>query len=127
MPKWRGVVGVVSLLTLGAVIGIVVDHTVILPSFMHASSNNDDHNVMLTSLGGTVELTGEQVEEIHSILRHHQETVVHTWETMRPHLVSALDSVHEQVETVLRPDQIEGFRRWWDEQHGTGTPHVERH
>ena len=127
MSRWRGIVGVVSLLTIGVIIGIVLDHTVILPSVMHGSSDTDDNTVMLTSLGGTVELTREQAQEIHTILQHHQETVAHTWEAMRPHLLSALDSVHEQIEAVLRPNQIEGFRQWWAEQHSSDVPHAERH
>ena len=62
------------------------------------------------------DLDDEQVRQIDSIFRKHQTTVVESWSSVQPHLRSAVESVHNSMFEILRPEQREKFVDWLDEQ-----------
>jgi Spy/CpxP family protein refolding chaperone len=72
---------------------------------------------MIEALQAELSLTPAQATEVSAILERYQGQVTHTWETVRPHLRAAMDSVGSEIEAVLAPEQRERFRTWIREQH----------
>ncbi len=110
-------VGVFSLLAIGAILGVALDRTLHSPSHGmmadHAQQIRESlHEQALGELHQRLELTGDQRETIDRVFRRHQATVDRTWETLRPHIESVVDSVHAEIEAVLTPEQRAAFRAW---------------
>ena len=106
----RAVLGALSLLVLGAVLGIGIDRH--LTSGQPHASAAALHEMAMSSLAERLDLDAEQRRQIDSIVvsRHHALTT--TWQMMHMHLGAAVDTVHREIEAVLTPDQRAEFREW---------------
>lgn len=106
----RAVLGALSLLVLGAVLGIGLDR--------HLTSNDPHsgaaafHDMAMSSLADRLDLDADQRRRIDSIVvaRHH--ALSETWQMMHMHLGAAVDTVHRDIEAVLTPGQRTEFREW---------------
>lgn len=109
-------IGITSLLVIGAVLGIAADRTLHSPSGVmarHAEQVRETlHEQALGELHERLRLTDDQRHAIDRVFRQHQATVDQTWETLRPHIESAVDSVHTEIESVLTDEQRAAFRAW---------------
>ena len=121
----RTVLGTLSLLAIGAVLGISADRTLhhgwtSTSLGDHAVDHADQvadlreslHERALSDFEEHLQLDEEQRRSIDSLFRRHQVSVDEAWETLRPHVESAVDSVHMHIESILRPDQREAFLEW---------------
>lgn len=106
----RAVLGALSLLVLGAVIGIAIDRH-LTSSGPHANAAAF-HEMAMSSLADRLDLDADQRRRIDSIVvsRHH--ALSETWQMMHMHLGAAVDTVHRDIEAVLTPDQRTAFREW---------------
>lgn len=106
----RAVLGALSLLVLGAVLGIAIDRH--LTSSEPHSPAAAFHEMAMSSLADRLDLDAEQRRQIDSIVvsRHH--ALSETWQMMHMHLGAAVDTVHRDIEAVLTPDQRTEFREW---------------
>ena len=117
-PQWRAILAAVSLLGLGGAIGVTLDRVWLMRAGETAHGPLDAQTEMIEALQVELALTPAQATEVSAILERHQGQVTHTWETVRPHLRAAMDSVGSEIEAVLAPEQLERFRTWIREQHG---------
>lgn len=65
----------------------------------------------LEHLRGELHLDDGQMTTLDSVVREHQVYVDRVWAEARPEIQQAVDSVHAYIESILRPDQREAFRR----------------
>ncbi len=117
-PRWRAILAAISLLGLGGAIGVTLDRVWLTRALEGTHGPVDAQMEMVEALQAELALTPAQATEISSILERHQGQVTDTWETVRPHLRAAMDSVGSEIEVVLAPEQRERFRSWIREQHG---------
>lgn len=121
----RTLLGTISLVTIGAVLGIAADRTLHAPGARniladhtaalvdHAAELRESlHESALSDFEEHLHLDENQRRSIDSLFRRHQGSVDEAWETLRPQVESAVDSVHMHIESILRPDQREAFREW---------------
>lgn len=107
----RAVLAALSLLVLGAVIGIAIDRH-LHPDSGHASAAAAFHEMALSSLDERVDLTAAQRRQIDSIVAARHNTLQHAWQMVHAQLGAAADSVHQDIEAILTPEQRTAFRAW---------------
>lgn len=115
---------IASLIIVGAVLGIAADR-LYLAHHAPPSSMVHLHEEALDRFRVILDLDDAQVAAIDSIFRHRQGEFESTWRVLNQHLYSTVDSVHEEVNALLRPEQREAFRRWLREsgREGSGLLH----
>jgi Spy/CpxP family protein refolding chaperone len=111
--KARAVLGALSLIVLGAVIGIALDR------HLHSSGGHGPaaafHEITMSSLEERLDLTRDQRSRIDSIVADRHDTLRNAWQMLHVRLGAAVDSVHADVEAVLTPEQRVKFREWLSE------------
>lgn len=111
MPSMaKAVLGALSLLVLGGVLGIAVDRHV-LSRDRHGPAAAF-HDMAMSSLEQRLRLDAGQRRQIDSILATRHDVVRETWHTLHAQLGAALDTVHRDIEAVLTPGQRDAFREW---------------
>jgi hypothetical protein len=111
----RAALAIASLIVFGAVLGIAADR-LYLAHRPPQSSMQHLHEETLDRFRVILDLDDAQVAAIDSIFRHRQGEFESTWRVLNHHLYSTVDSVHEEVNALLRPEQREAFRRWLREE-----------
>lgn len=106
----RAVLAALSLLVLGAVLGIAIDRR--LTSNEPHSPAAALHDMAMASLADRLDLDPDQRRQIDSIVAARHETLRQTWQTLHMHLGAAVDTVHRDIEAVLTPEQRTEFRDW---------------
>lgn len=79
----------------------------------------EDHGAM-QRLVRDLDLDSLQQQAITEILTRHQKDVDATWHLMQPHVRATLDSTHQDIERVLRPEQLATFRTMMQRMHPAG-------
>jgi Spy/CpxP family protein refolding chaperone len=114
--KARAVLGALSLIVLGAVLGIALDR------HLHSSDGHGPaaafHEVTMSSLEERLDLTRDQRSRIDSIVGARHSTLRQAWQMLHSQLGAAVDTVHAEVEAVLTPEQRVEFREWLREVSG---------
>jgi Spy/CpxP family protein refolding chaperone len=67
-----------------------------------------------------LDLDATQQQAIAEILARHQKDVDVTWHAMQPHVRATLESTHQEIARVLRPEQAEKFQKMFDALHPPG-------
>jgi Spy/CpxP family protein refolding chaperone len=108
--KARAVLGALSLIVLGAVLGIALDR------HLHSSDGRGPtaalHDMTMSSLDERLDLTAEQRRQIDSIVGARHNSLRNAWQMLHSQLGAAVDTVHAEVEDVLTPEQRIAFREW---------------
>lgn len=106
----RAVLGAVSLLILGAVLGVAADRHLadgggqsLVASFHHAA---------MSSLEERLRLEPAQREAIDSIVAAHHGEMQQHWRALHAQLGATVDVVHRDIEAVLTEEQRVAFREW---------------
>ncbi len=116
--KAKAALGALSLLVIGAVLGFAFDRHVLLPRehgaplTMHGSAPAAMHEALMESVEERLDLTAEQRRQIDAIIAARHDVLRQTWEVLHTQLGAAVDSVHQEVEAVLTPEQRAEFREW---------------
>lgn len=114
----RAILAVTSLLVLGVVLGIAFERVLFKPAVSAADEPLNAQADMVVSLRAELDLEPAQVSQIEAILARHQAAVTDAWQTIRPRLRVAMDTVRSEIEAVLTSEQRERFRVWLANQHG---------
>lgn len=107
----RAALAALSLLVLGAVIGIAVDR------HLHAGNGHSSaaavvHDMTMSSLDEHLDLTDEQRRRIDDIVAARRHTLHNAWQLVHEQLGAAADTLHQEIEAILTPEQRTGFREW---------------
>ena len=108
--KARAVLGAVSLLVLGAVIGIAIDRH--LPSGDHRTTAAAFHDMTMSSLEERLDLTPDQRRRIDSLVAARHHSLRRAWQIVHSQLGAAVDSVHQEIDALLDSAQRAEFREW---------------
>jgi hypothetical protein len=107
LPAWlKGSALLAVTLAAGVVIGIAYErhHA---PRLMMPT----DAQQVMQHLHSNLGLDSAQQAAIAAIFARRQGAVDSTWHSMQPHLRAELESTHVEIMKVLRPDQVEKFRK----------------
>lgn len=108
--KARAVLGALSLLVLGAVLGVAIDRH-LLPTHRPGPAAAL-HEMTMASLEERLDLSADQRRQIDSIIAGRHATLRHAWQMIHAQLGAAVDSVHQEIEAILTPEQRLEFREW---------------
>ena len=114
-PAIRASIVLLTVFALGMVAGYAAhDH---LQRPLHrdltgAPSGPELHEAAMREMRELLDLDDEQLEQIHALLAERQETVQRIWEQLRPEVQRAMTEVHEEIASLLRPDQRQRFHEW---------------
>ncbi|MBW3553885.1 MAG: hypothetical protein KY466_10255 [Gemmatimonadetes bacterium] len=102
--------GALSLLVLGAVLGVAIDRH-LLPTHRPGPAAAL-HEMTMASLEERLDLSADQRRQIDSIIAGRHATLRHAWQMIHAQLGAAVDSVHQEIEAILTPEQRLEFREW---------------
>ena len=76
---------------------------------------------LMSRLHDELHLDSQQHQAIADILARRQSALDSTWHVLQPHVRAALDSTHQEIVQVLRPEQAVRYRRISEAMHpGSG-------
>ena len=125
----HAVLGAISILALGVVLGVFLDRVVFHPSDLAANTSSAamaldaSHESFLQGLSADLGLTAEQAGQVREIMSRHQAAVNDAWSAVHSRLEAAIDSVTAEIEAILDPGQREGLHDWLVERHGESAGH----
>jgi hypothetical protein len=118
--RTRSIVAGALLVLTGAAGGIAVDHLVVFSRhMMHGSSPSGaaaTHAALLGELDHALHLTPPQHDSIKAILTRHQRSIDSAWQLIHQHVNAGMDSVHQELGAVLRPEQLTLLHEWMSRQ-----------
>ena len=89
----------------------------------HAPSGHaagTDGHAAMHRLVGDLDLDTAQQQAVAEIFARHQKDVDAAWHAMQPNVRATLDSTHQEILAVLRPEQAEKFRAMMQTMHPPG-------
>jgi hypothetical protein len=119
----RSIVASALLLLIGAASGIAVDHLVLFHRHHSAtgaasSGTSTRHmTTLLAELDRVLQLTPAQHDSISAILTRHQQSIDSAWRVIHGQVNAGMDSVHRELQAILRPEQMTLLRDWMSRQH----------
>ena len=113
-PAWvKGTLLLAATLTAGVVIGVGYERR---RTPAHERAGMDSHDVV-HHFTRALALDSTQQQAIAAIFSRRQGAVDSTWHAVRPHVRETLDSAHQEIVRVLRPDQAAKFRKMVEARH----------
>ena len=108
--KAKALLGGLSILVVGAVLGVALDRH-LSSSRLHGGAA-ELHDATMASMSKRLQLAPAQRQQIDSIVAARHHVLQQTWETLHTQLGAAVDTVHRDIEAVLTPEQRKQFRSW---------------
>ncbi|HJU64190.1 MAG TPA: hypothetical protein VJ596_00875, partial [Gemmatimonadaceae bacterium] len=103
--RWRTTLVAVSLLVLGAAMGIAADRTIHSRRSAHERLMAQVHRDPLGSIDRTVQLRPDQRAKVAAILERRQPDINAVWADTHVRLRATVDSAVREIAAVLDPDQ----------------------
>ena len=114
MPAWvRGTLLLAVTLAAGVGIGVAYERH---RTAAHEAVGMGAHDAMHHFIR-ELDLDSAQQTAIAQILARHQAEVDSTWHAVQPHVRATLDSTLQEIEAVLRPDQLAKYRKMMQAAH----------
>jgi hypothetical protein len=120
----KGLVGAVSILVVGIVLGVATGHVFSVRASGASHQLPDrigspaEHQVVMVELTERLSLTEDQVADIHDVIAARQAAVDTAWTQIRRHLQQATAVTIAEIEGLLDEDQAARLREWAVERHG---------
>jgi hypothetical protein len=120
--RLRGVLGALSLLVVGALIGLVGHHFVLGDEGPQPVADADAHRAAIPVFAQALGLDDDQVTSVEAILSRHQTVVTEAWAALHARLQTSADSAHGEIEALLSAEQRDKFAEWMGRQHPSSMP-----
>ena len=122
--RTRSLVAGALLVLTGAAGGVAFDHLVVFTHHMMAHRDSPSgpattHAALLGELDQALHLTPPQHDSIKAILNRHQRSIDSAWRLIHQNMDAGMDSVHQELGAVLRPDQLTLLHEWMRRQNMT--------
>ena len=119
ISSWRvrGLLGALSLLVVGGLMGMVGHRLVLGEEGSPLISGVDAHEAAIPAFAEALELSDEQVAAVETILSRYQAVVTEAWGALHQRLQASADSAHGEIEELLSEEQRALFGGWMDQQH----------
>jgi hypothetical protein len=121
----RGLLGALSLLVVGGLMGMVGHRFVLDHEGAQAISGIEPHEAAIAAFAEALDLSDEQLEAVEAILSRHQAVVTEAWGTLHQRLQASADSAHGEIGQLLNEEQRAMFDGWMAAQHPSLDPHGE--
>ena len=122
----RLLLAVLSIFLVGAVAGVALDRTMLIPP--HAAAGEAGvprhHEEVLAELRTELGLSAEQSARVQQIFAAHQGEINEAWAKVHADIEHAMQQTTSEIETVLDPAQIERLHAWLAERHGLNSGHA---
>ena len=121
---------VLSIFVIGAVAGVVVDRTMLIPAHADAAAAGVRRGVprhqdeVLAELRTELGLSAEQSARVQEIFAAHQGQMEEAWAQVHANLQRAMQQTTAEIETVLDSAQVERLHAWLAERHGPTSRHA---
>ncbi len=121
---------VLSIFVIGAVGGVVMDRTMLIPAHAHATAAGVRHEVprhhdeVLVELRAELGLSAEQSRRVQEIFAAHQGEMEAAWAQVHANLQRATQQATTEIETVLDSAQIRRLHAWLAERHAPIAGHA---
>jgi len=115
--RLRGLLGALSLLVVGGLVGMVGHRLVLGHEGSPTVSGITAHEAAISAFAEALELSDEQLAAVEAILSRHQAVVTDAWGTLHERLQASADSAHGEIEELLTEEQRAMFDGWRDQQH----------
>jgi len=112
MMSLRAVLAAVSLVVLGAALGVAGDRLWLSHRRHVQVVMEGGHAMRFRAMLDSLNLSDSQRVAIDGILGHFQGNVDQTWDSLRPRLEPTLDSARRAIEAVFDDEQLARFRAW---------------
>lgn len=126
----RALLASLSIFLLGAVAGVVLDRTMLIPAPADAVAASvrrggpRDHDDVLAELRTELSLSAEQSARVQEIFAGHHGEMEVAWAEVRANLQRAMGNATSEIEAVLDSSQIERLHAWLAERHGRTRDHA---
>jgi hypothetical protein len=118
----RALLAVVSVFVMGAVAGVVLDRSILVPPNADARVAGAGHDVrrnhqVLAELRAELGLSAEQTARVGEILAGHKDEMEAAWAEVHANVRRAMQEATAEIESVLDSAQVERLRVWLAERH----------
>lgn len=122
----RALLAVLAIFLLGAVAGVALDRTLLIPAHALAGEAgvHRNHDEVLAELRAELGLSAEQSARVQEIFAAHQGEINAAWAEVHANVERAMQATTTEIETVLDSAQIERLHAWLAERHGLSLGHV---
>ncbi|HYT83935.1 MAG TPA: hypothetical protein VEK86_10805 [Gemmatimonadales bacterium] len=128
----RALLAVLSIFVIGAVAGVALDRTMLIPAHADAAAAGvrrgvpRHHDEVLAELRAELGLSAEQSRRVQDIFAAHQGELEAAWAQVHANLQRAMQQTTTEIETVLDSAQVERLHAWLAERHGAIAGHAGR-
>jgi len=128
----RALLAALSILVVGAVAGVTLDRTVLIPAHADAAAAGvrrgvpRHHDEVLAELRAQLGLSAEQSRRVQEIFTAHQGEIEGAWAQVHADLQRAMQQTTTEIETVLDSAQVERLHVWLAQRHGPISGHAGR-
>jgi hypothetical protein len=125
----RALLAVVSVFVMGAVVGVVLDRSILIPANADARAAGIRHDArrnheVLAELRAELGLSAEQSARVAEILAGRQGEMEAVWTELHANVRRAMQEATREIETVLDSAQVERLRVWLAERHRPVSGHA---
>lgn len=122
----RALLASLSIFLLGAVAGVVLDRTMLIPAHADAGAAGvpRHHDEVLAELRAELVLSAEQSARVQEIFAAHHGEMEVAWAEVHANLRRATQQATSEIEAVLDSAQIERLHAWLAERHGRTRDHA---
>jgi hypothetical protein len=125
----RALLAVISVFVMGAVVGVVLDRSILIPANADARAAGVRHDggrnhEVLAELRTELGLSAEQSARVAEILAGRQGEMEAAWAEVHANLRRAMEEATNEIETVLDSAQVERLRVWLADRHGRTPKHA---
>ncbi len=117
----RAVIALCSIFLLGAVGGVVLDRTLLIPPHADAAAYRIrpvDHDAVLAELRTELGLSDEQSTQVREVFARHHSEIEQTWAEVHASVQRAMRTTTTELEGVLDSAQVERLHAWLARRHG---------
>lgn len=110
----RGVIGALSLLVIGFLAGMVADRFVIAHQTPDHGGPAGTHEAAIEAFRSVLDLSDDQMQQIHQVLLRHQVNVDDAWRSLRGEIQEGVESAHREIQGLLTEEQRARFDEWME-------------
>lgn len=111
-PRVRAGAVLLSTFALGVLTGVAIERHREVSRPSESADSGTLHARTMADLREAVGLDDAQVAEIEALMEKHREVVHLAWQSLRPEVQRAMQSLHVEIAQTIRPDQRERFHEW---------------
>lgn len=119
--RFRGAIGALSLLVIGFLAGMVADRFVIAHHRPAHDGPVGTHEAAIEAFRSVLDLSDDQMQQIHEVLLRHQVRVDDAWRGLRGEIREGVESAHREIQGLLTAEQRARFDEWMERHLPPGT------